>query len=68
MKTRKLILIALLVLAILASMLLSACSAKFTCDFCGQKRSGKQYDLTNWGRRYVCSECYNILWGRSGSN
>lgn len=68
MKKRKLIIIALLLLAILASMLCSACSAKFTCDFCGQKCSGKQYDLTSWGRGYVCKECYNILWGRAGEN
>ena len=68
MNNRKIIIIALLLLAILASMLFSACSAKFTCDFCGQKYSGKQYGLTSWGRGYVCKECYNILWGRAGNN
>lgn len=46
---------------------LTACKSYFTCDFCGNKSSGEKYDLTNWGRGYVCEDCYDYLWGRDRS-
>lgn len=45
-------------------MLLSACGSRFTCDLCNRNCRGEKYDLTGWGRGYVCETCYDRLWGR----
>lgn len=62
MKTKFYVRIAALVL--LLGTLLSACSPAFTCDFCNKKCRGEKYNLTGWGRGYVCETCYDHLWGR----
>lgn len=62
MKTKFYVRIAALVL--LLGTLLSACSPAFTCDLCNRKSRGKQYNLTGWGRGYVCETCYDSLCGR----
>lgn len=56
--------IAMIVLVVMICTLLAACKSQFTCDLCCQKSSGEKYDMTNWGRGYVCEDCYDYLWGR----
>lgn len=57
-----------LLLAILMALTLCACAEKKVCDFCGEEYTGKTYDLSAFGRGYVCKNCYNILFGRAGAN
>ena len=51
-------------LILMICILFTACKSKFTCDLCGMNSRGEKYDMTSWGRGYVCEDCYNYLWGR----
>lgn len=57
-----------MLLAISMALALCACGEKKICDFCGKKYSGNTYNLTAFGRGYVCKDCYDILWGHGGSS
>ena len=54
-------LIGLLLLLSMLATLLTGCG-KFTCDLCGEERSGKQYKEEILGEEIVyCRECYDEL-------
>lgn len=51
--------IAILFMTVIMAMTLVACG-KFTCDFCGEEKSGKSYKSDVWGQEVViCEECYD---------
>lgn len=61
--------IAVLLTAALLSVFLTACG-KFTCDICGQEKSGKRYtvDLLGTGDEMtICEDCYKDLESFIGS-
>lgn len=44
------------------TLLLSACG-KFTCDFCGQQKRGKRYEVSSlfFGDGIACESCKNEI-------
>lgn len=35
---------------------------KFSCDICGQEKSGKKHTETLFGQEYtICNDCYKVL-------
>ena len=53
--------ISLLLIAIAACLSLTACG-KFTCDICGEEKSGKSYTTELFGEKIVmCSDCHDTL-------
>ena len=47
----------LLVVVMLAALFVG-CGAKFTCDLCGEEKSGKKYEDTIFGEKITyCKEC-----------
>lgn len=53
--------ISLLLIAIAACLSLTACG-KFTCDICGEEKSGKSYTTEVLGQKItMCSDCYDTL-------
>ena len=49
--------ISVLVLVVAMGTMLTACG-KFTCDSCGEKKSGKKYTIDIFGEELdVCSDC-----------
>ena len=47
---------------ILAAMLLLVGCGKFTCDLCGEEKTGKQYKEEAFGEEIVyCSDCHDEL-------
>ena len=56
---KKIITIAALILSL--SFILTACG-KFTCDLCGEEKSGKKHEETVFGQEVVyCDDCYEAL-------
>lgn len=53
--------IAALLLVVVATMSLTACG-KFTCDICGEEKTGKSYKTEVWGQDVViCKDCYEDI-------
>lgn len=53
--------LSILAITLIASMMLTACG-KFTCDSCGEEKSGKSYTTTMWGEKVtLCKDCYQEL-------
>ena len=53
--------ISLVLAMIMVSLSLTACG-KFTCDMCGQEKSGKNYSVEVMGEKAsVCKECYDEI-------
>lgn len=51
----------LLLMVTVAALALTACG-KFTCDICGEEKSGKQYKTEMFGEKIVyCSDCNDGL-------
>ena len=56
---KKIISIVALLLAL--TFVLTACG-KFTCDLCGEEKSGKKHEETVFGQELVyCDDCYEDL-------
>ena len=54
--------IATLVLVTLSVLALAACGAEpFTCDMCGEEKTGKSYKSTTEEDMTVCEECYKMI-------
>ena len=54
-------LVAIMCLVLVMATMLTACS-KFTCDLCGEKKSGKKHEEKILGESVVyCDECYKEL-------
>ena len=50
------------IVLILATMLCIVGCAKFTCDICGEEKSGKQHEEEFLGEKIVyCDDCYKEL-------
>ena len=50
------------IVLILATMLCIVGCAKFTCDMCGEEKSGKQHEDEFLGEKIVyCDDCYKEL-------
>ena len=50
-----------ILLVIVATMMLTACG-KFTCDACGEEKSGKKYKESVMGEEIeICKDCYKEL-------
>lgn len=50
--------ISVLLLTMAAVLSLSACGGKFTCDGCGEEKSGKSYKATFLGEELtLCKDC-----------
>ena len=51
-----------LVLVVTMALMLAACG-KFTCDYCGQEKTGKRYEVTSLllGDGIACEECKNEI-------
>lgn len=50
------------IVLILATMLCIVGCAKFTCDICGEEKSGKQHEEELLGEKIVyCDDCYKEL-------
>lgn len=65
MKKKKFFSISMVALVLVFCVMFTACTAKFTCDVCGQEERGEKYDLSGWGWGHVCKECYDYLrWRR----
>lgn len=51
-----------LLLTAAAVMSLTACGKPFTCDFCGEEKTGKKYTETFLGAEITyCQDCYKDL-------
>lgn len=51
--------IALVLTGILAAGMLASCG-KFTCDFCGEEKSGKKYESEALGIKVtMCKDCHD---------
>ncbi len=60
--------ISILLLSSMLAMTLTACG-KFTCDLCGEQKSGKSYESTVFGEEVViCDDCYQELQNLFGGN
>lgn len=60
--------ISFLLLIVAVVMSLTACG-KFTCDFCGEEKSGKNHKSNMMGEDVViCQDCYNEMQGFYGGN
>ena len=60
--------ISILLMLSMLSMTLTACG-KFTCDLCGEEKSGKSYESTVLGEEVViCDDCYQELQSLFGGN
>lgn len=54
--------IATLVLVTLSVLALAACGAEpFTCDMCGEEKTGKSYKSSEELDMVVCEDCYNVM-------
>lgn len=50
--------ISVLLLTVAAVLSLTACGGKFTCDGCGEEKSGKSYKATIMGEELtLCKDC-----------
>lgn len=60
--------VSILVILTMLSMMLTACG-KFTCDLCGEEKSGKKYESAMLGEEIViCDDCYQELQDLFGGN
>lgn len=51
-----------LLLTVLTVVSLTACGAPFTCDLCGEEKTGKKYTETVLGEEIVyCQDCYDAM-------
>lgn len=54
-------LICVLLLIVVLATLFVACG-KFTCDLCGEEKTGKRYTEEVWGEEVTyCDDCYQAL-------
>ncbi len=54
--------IMVLALAALTVLTLAACGAEpFTCDLCGEEKTGKSYKSSEELDMVVCEDCYNVM-------
>ncbi len=54
--------IATLVLVTLSVLALTACTAEpFTCDMCGEEKTGKSYKSSEELDMVVCEDCYKTI-------
>lgn len=53
----------LAILLVVGMMLaLTACGKPFTCDFCGQEKSGKKHTADVYGDEMtICNDCYKDM-------
>ena len=57
---KKVIALVLALVALVAT--LASCGGKFTCDLCGEEKSGKQHTESILGQEIVyCDDCYEEL-------
>lgn len=48
----------LIALLMLLATLLCGCGGKFTCDFCGEEKSGSKYSMDLMGEKIdICKDC-----------
>lgn len=41
---------------------LTACGKPFTCDICGEEKTGKKYETTVYGEKVVyCEDCKEVM-------
>lgn len=53
--------ISVMLLVMIATLSLTACG-KFTCDLCGEEKSGKSYSMELLGEKVtICNDCYQGL-------
>lgn len=51
-----------LLLTVTTVISLTACGKPFTCDLCGEEKTGKKYEETVFGTEITyCQDCYNDL-------
>lgn len=51
-----------LLLTVTTVISLTACGKPFTCDICGEEKTGKQYKTTVYGEEVVyCNDCKEIM-------
>lgn len=51
-----------LLLTVATVVSLTACGAPFTCDLCGEEKTGKKYTEEILGQKITyCQDCYNDL-------
>ena len=60
-------LICIVLLVVVMATMLTACG-KFTCDFCGEEKTGKKYERELLGQEVdICKDCYEELEELAGS-
>jgi len=60
-------LISILLLVVVLATMLTACG-KFTCDMCGEEKSGKKHEESMLGESIViCDDCYKALEDLAGA-
>lgn len=53
--------ISLVLITLVATLSLTACG-KFTCDLCGEEKSGKSYSYELLGSKLtICNDCYKEI-------
>lgn len=59
--------ISILLLVVVLATMLTACG-KFTCDMCGEEKSGKKHEESMLGESIViCDDCYKALEDLAGA-
>lgn len=60
-------LISILLLIVVLATMLTACG-KFTCDMCGEEKTGKKHEESMLGETVViCDDCYKALEDLAGA-
>lgn len=60
-------LISILLLVVVLATMLTACG-KFTCDMCGEEKTGKKHEESMLGETVViCDDCYKALEDLAGA-
>lgn len=60
-------LISILLLVVVLATMLTACG-KFTCDMCGEEKTGKKHEESMLGESVViCDDCYKALEDLAGA-
>lgn len=60
-------LISILLLVVVLATMLTACG-KFTCDMCGEEKTGKKHEESMLGESIViCDDCYKALEDLAGA-
>lgn len=56
---KKIMVLALATLSVLA---LAACTEEpFTCDLCGEEKTGKKYESSEELNMVICEDCYGVM-------